>query len=184
VPQSAHSTKVTTVAPLGAESVALRVDAAMGARPPGCPEERCADLAPPAPGGEITKGRPMLVAPRQRNSQTRAAASAVAAFLSIADVAARWSCGRSFVYEAIAEMERNGYLRRLVLGRVQRIAVESILQYEVLHAGAEVDRSASVIAGLRAARATRKGAERTQTVAPSKGLRAKWREHVASTGTH
>lgn len=54
-------------------------------------------------------------------------------FLSIADVQARWSCGRTFVYAAVAEMKAGGYLRRLQLGRVQRIAEESIERFEALH---------------------------------------------------
>jgi len=63
----------------------------------------------------------------------------MASFLSIADVAARWSCGRTFVYGAIAEMEREGYLRQLHLGRVRRIALESVEQYEALHAKAATE---------------------------------------------
>jgi hypothetical protein len=54
-------------------------------------------------------------------------------FLSIDDVRARWSCGRTFVYAAIGEMERDGYLQRIWLGRVQRIAAESVGRWEALH---------------------------------------------------
>jgi hypothetical protein len=54
-------------------------------------------------------------------------------FLSVNDLRARWRCSKSFVYSALAEMERNGYLRRLRLGRVQRIAMESVEQYEAAH---------------------------------------------------
>jgi len=57
----------------------------------------------------------------------------VTRFLSISDIRARWSCGRTFVYGAIAEMERGGYLRRIHLGSVQRIALGSVEQWEALH---------------------------------------------------
>jgi hypothetical protein len=54
-------------------------------------------------------------------------------FLSVLDLQARWSCGRTFVYAAITEMERRGYLRRLQLGRVQRIALASVEAWEAAH---------------------------------------------------
>jgi hypothetical protein len=54
-------------------------------------------------------------------------------FLSIADLTTRWSCGRTFVYAALREMEDQGYLRRLWLGRVQRVALEAVERWETLH---------------------------------------------------
>lgn len=55
-------------------------------------------------------------------------------FLSVSDLQARWSCGRTFIYAALGEMERAGYLRRLWLGRVQRVGLESIERWEEAHA--------------------------------------------------
>jgi hypothetical protein len=56
-------------------------------------------------------------------------------WLSVSDLQARWSCGRTQVYSAIAEMQAAGYLRRLQLGRVQRVAEESVERFEAIHAG-------------------------------------------------
>jgi hypothetical protein len=55
------------------------------------------------------------------------------AFLSIGDLRVRWSCSKSFVYVALAEMESAGYLRRLRLGRAVRVAVESVERWESEH---------------------------------------------------
>jgi hypothetical protein len=72
-------------------------------------------------------------------------------FLSIRDVQTRWSCGRTFAYEALAEMEAAGYLRRFWLGRCQRVAVESVERYEAEHADQPHDCTRSTVAGMRAA---------------------------------
>lgn len=70
----------------------------------------------------------------------------VTAFLSIPDIQARWSCSRAHVYRAIAEMDRDGYLRRLLLGRSthQRISVESVEAWERLHSTPQVEDRAPV----------------------------------------
>ena len=55
-------------------------------------------------------------------------------FLAIRDIRRRWSCARSTVYDAIKEMDAARYLKRLYLGRVQRVALSSIEEYERRHA--------------------------------------------------
>jgi hypothetical protein len=61
-------------------------------------------------------------------------------YLSVNGICQRWSCGRTFAYEAIHEMDRAGYLERFYVGkRDLRIAVESLEQYERLHSRREQD---------------------------------------------
>lgn len=61
-------------------------------------------------------------------------------YLSVSGICQRWSCGRTFAYEAIHEMDRAGYLTRFYVGkRDLRIAVESLEQYERLHSRRERD---------------------------------------------
>jgi hypothetical protein len=74
----------------------------------------------------------------------------VTRYLSIADLRARWSCGRTFAYQAIAEMESGGYLRRIWLGPSQRIALDSVEAWERLHASPP-DVARALVARLRAA---------------------------------
>jgi hypothetical protein len=77
------------------------------------------------------------------------------AFLSISDICTRWSCGRTFVYAAVAEMEREGYLRRLWLGRVQRVELVSVERYEALHADQRATPERATVVTLRVASAPR-----------------------------
>jgi len=101
----------------------------------------------------------------------------MASFLSIADVAARWSCGRTFVYGAIAEMEREGYLRQLHLGRVRRIALESVEQYETLHASCpEKDADRVSVATGRLVRERRQRDSPRPPVPSGGSLVAEWRK--------
>jgi hypothetical protein len=86
-----------------------------------------------------------VASPRQRRPSAGAAAPAGSVFSSIADLTARWSCARSTVYAAIKEMEQSRYLKRLFLGRVQRIAMESIEEFERRHA----QRQGEVVSRLR-----------------------------------
>jgi hypothetical protein len=74
-------------------------------------------------------------------------------YLSVNDIRRRWSCGRTFVYTAIAEMERGGYLRRIWLGRDQRLSVESVETWERLHQEPANEPMRGEIAKLRAANA-------------------------------
>jgi len=97
-------------------------------------------------------------------------------FLSVADIDARWSCSRAHVYRAIAEMEREGYLRRLLLGRVQRVAEASVAQYEARHATQPVDMPKSTIVGLRAALDGPRPSHEVSPAKGGKGLLEKWRE--------
>jgi DNA-binding IclR family transcriptional regulator len=66
-------------------------------------------------------------------------------FLSIADIQERWSVSRATVYRALSEMERGGYLRRLWLGRVQRVAFASLERFEAVHAKPCQDRTLEVV---------------------------------------
>ena len=109
----------------------------MGLGPPGRPVERSTDLTDhPVAGAvpEITTPPPEAAVSRRRRSAVRAASVAGADFLSIASLTARWNCARSTTYEAIKDMERGGYLKRVYLGRVQRISMESIEEFERQHA--------------------------------------------------
>jgi hypothetical protein len=72
-------------------------------------------------------------------------------YLSVQDIRTRWSCGRTFVYEAIAEMEVGGYLKRMWLGRHQRIALESVEHWEAAHVKPRQDNVRSTVVKLRAA---------------------------------
>jgi MarR-like DNA-binding transcriptional regulator SgrR of sgrS sRNA len=64
-----------------------------------------------------------------------------AQYLTLQDLRARWHCGKTFAYEAIAEMQANGYLTRLWIGRSQRIGLASIERWELEHS----DQPAKVI---------------------------------------
>ncbi len=79
--------------------------------------------------------------------------SSAPAFLSVQGIQNRWSCGRTFVYEAIAEMQVKGYLKRMWLGRHQRITLESVERWETEHSAPEPNTVRSTVAGLRAANA-------------------------------
>lgn len=78
-----------------------------------------------------------------------------AGYLSIQDIQQRWAMGRSFAYEAVAEMQQQGYLKRMWCGRHQRIAVESVERWEALHAEPQLDMVRSTVASLRDKRAPR-----------------------------
>lgn len=116
-------------------------------------EARRAVEQPPEPAAmprhgtdpQTTNDQNGLASPRRRRPSAGTAAPAGSVFSSIADLTARWSCARSTVYAAIREMERSGYLKRLFLGRVQRIAMESIEEFERLHA----QRPGEVVSRLR-----------------------------------
>jgi hypothetical protein len=104
-------------------------------------------------------------------------------FLSIAELTARWGCGRTFAYEAVAEMEAGGYLKRLWLGRVQRLSIESVQTWEALHSKAGVDSDRATIAVLRtetsprapARVASRRRSPRAPAPARSTGIVDAWR---------
>lgn len=98
-----------------------------------------------------------------------------AAFLSISDLRARWSCSRAFVYTAIGGMERGGYLRRIYLGRVQRVALDSVETWERLHSLPQGE-SRAEIAGMRQRRAVR----RTMATASGSSLREAWAKMKAA----
>jgi hypothetical protein len=102
-----------------------------------------------------------------------------AAFLSIGDIRDRWSCGRTFVYEALADMERGGYLRRLAIGRRPRFALDSIETWERLHTntGAAIERR-----GLVALRAANEPRKRQRQLPPAGGvsIRGAWRRMKAA----
>ena len=99
----------------------------------------------------------------------------MAVFLSISDVAARWSCGRTFVYGAIAEMEREGYLRRIWLGRVQRIALESLERWEQAHSTSSREADSDSAASLRAANDRPTKQTHRPVVSTKPGLLTEWR---------
>ncbi len=73
-------------------------------------------------------------------------------FLSVQDIHERWSCGRTFVYQAIAEMEHRGWLRRMWVGRHQRIALESVQRWEAEHVDPPRNTVRSKVTKLRATR--------------------------------
>jgi hypothetical protein len=89
-------------------------------------------------------------------------------FLSVNDLRARWSCSRSFVYRAIADMERAGYLQRIYLGSVQRVALDSVETWERLHSSPQGESRAEVPT-LRRRRAVGMTAS-----APGPSLREAW----------
>lgn len=109
----------TTDEDMAAELAFLSFDCALSDT--GLDDERSPTLPAAAPRRE-TRRRPAMEAGRP------------SPFLSIAELTARWGCGRTFTYEAIAEMEAAGYLKRLYLGRVQRVALESAEEFERRHA--------------------------------------------------
>ena len=125
---------------------------------------------------------PALPAPRRSPTMEMARPSP---FLSVADLAARWGCGRTFTYGAISEMDAAGYLQRVWLGRVQRVSVDSVEKWEALHSKADVDTDRSTIATLRTAAPARPMAlprprrhaahHRAPAPARSKGIVEAWR---------
>jgi hypothetical protein len=72
-------------------------------------------------------------------------ANGPAVWLSINGLRRRLSCGKTFAYQVVAEMEQGGYLRRIWLGRHQRIAVESVERWEAAHAAQESDLKTAVV---------------------------------------
>jgi hypothetical protein len=92
------------------------------------------------------------------------------AFLSVNDLRARWSCSRGSVYTALTDMERGGYLRRIYLGRVQRVALDSIETWERLHSSPRGESRAEV-AGMRRQVPL---PSRARTTAPGPSLREAW----------
>lgn len=100
---------------------------------------------------EELPGRPAVVPRREARRAPAVEAARPSPFLSIAELTARWGCGRTFTYDAIAEMEAGGYLKRIWLGRVQRVGIESVERWEALHTKPEVNTDRGVIATLRTA---------------------------------
>jgi hypothetical protein len=82
-------------------------------------------------------------------------------WLSISDLARRWSCSRASVYRAIREMERGNYLRRLYLGKSdQRIALASIEAWEHRHAMPQGQRALAEVVEVRQRNAPRRRSPR------------------------
>jgi hypothetical protein len=128
------------------------------------------DCARADAGLEESPTRP-AVAPRR---EVRRAPSGPSPFLSIAELTARWGCGRTFVYEAVAEMEQAGYLKRIWLGRVQRLSIESVERWEGLHATAALDTDRATIASLRT----------ESTISPRAAAPSRRRSRPASPAVH
>lgn len=71
-------------------------------------------------------------------------------WLSINDLCARWSCGRSTVYRKLKEMEQGGYLRRFFLGKTDvRVNVESVETWERLHSAPDGEDTKAVVVKAR-----------------------------------
>src|SRR4051812_36466699 len=70
-------------------------------------------------------------------------------WFSIQDLRSRWSCSKTYVYRALREMDRDGYLEQLFLNsRNQRIALQTVLRWEREHSQ-PIEHSRSEIVALR-----------------------------------
>ena len=93
--------------------------------------------------------RPMPAPRREARERSAVEPGRPSPFLSIAELTARWGCGRTFTYHAIAEMDAGGYLQRIWLGRVQRVSIEAVERWEALHSKPRPNSDRATIAVLR-----------------------------------